>query len=143
MSETKKEIETYISDLPPQFSADDIQGMHDALVKDMEKMKKTGMSESTLGLQCQQNHRQFAFSYPGLFFKVLKGEMKPGMLNSMLNLKKKLDTKELSIEEARMGVIDGAKEDIKKNPKESRPKKAKGDVQEMTVNIKSDGSIKD
>ena len=67
--------------------------------------------------------------------------MRPEVLRSVLSLKKKLDTKELSLDEARMGVIDGAKEDIKNNPKESRPHVPKGDVQELTVKVKADGSV--
>lgn len=145
MAGPNKEIEDYINrELPANFSSDEIHKMYEAVVKDIVLLKKAvGMNESKMGMILQQKHKMFAFSYPVLFFKTLKGELDPVMFKNMLDIKKKLDTKEITLDQARNGVIDGAKEDIKRNPKESRPQKPKGDVQEMIVKIKADGSIKD
>ncbi len=145
MASPNQEIQDYIQrELPASFSSDEIQEMYEAVAKDMVLLKKApGMNDSKMGMILQQKHKKMAFSYPMIFFKTIKGEMKPDVLKSILGLKKKLDNNEISIDEARMGVIDGAKEDIKKNPKESRPQKPKGDVQEMTVLCKTDGSIQD
>ncbi len=145
MSGPKEEIEKYIkNELPDKFSSADIKDMYDSLVKDMVLLRKApGMTDSRMGLVLQQKHKVLMFAFPSIYFKTIKGEMKPDMLRSMLELKKKLDNNEISLDEARMGVIDGAKEDIKKNPKESRPQKPKGDVQEMTVLVQTDGSNQD
>lgn len=142
MSGPKEEIENYINrELPANFSSDEIYEMYEAVVKDVTLLKKAvGMTEQRIGLICQKKYKQFAFSYPLIFFRTIKGEMKPEMLKSILSLKKKLDNKDMSLDEARMGVIDGAKKDIERNPKESRPQKPKGDVQELTVMCKPDGS---
>lgn len=144
MSGPKEEIENYISrELPANFSSDEIREMYEAVVKDVTLLKKApGMNDSKMGMICQQKHKRFAFSYPGLFFKTLKGELDPEMLKSMLELKKKLDTDQISLDEARNGVIDGAKEDIKKNPVETRKKKVhpKGTVvQELNIKCKPEG----
>ena len=143
MSGPKEEIEDYINrELPVNFTSDEIMEMYENLEKDIALKKRiVGMTDAKLGMICQQNHRALAFAYPSIFFKTIKGEMRPEVLRSVLSLKKKLDTKELSLDEARMGVIDGAKEDIKNNPKESRPHVPKGDVQELTVKVKADGSV--
>ena len=137
----RKEIEDYINkELPTSFSSDEIREMYDKLVKDVSLLKKEkgpGMTDAKIGMLLQQKNKKMAFAYPSIYFKTIKGEMKPEMLDSLLRFKKKLDTKEISLDEARMKVIDGAKEDIRKNPKESRPQRSKGDVQEMTVLCKT------
>lgn len=143
MAGPKEEIDKYINnELPPSFSSDDIYEMYEALAKDVALLKRApGMNESKMGMILQQKHKVLAFAYSGLFFKVLKGELKPEMLKSMLSLKKKMDTNEITLDEARMGVIDGAKEDIKMNPKETREKKVhpKGTVvQELNLKCKPD-----
>lgn len=144
MAGPREEIENYINkELPDNFSSDEIKDMYDALVKDMVLLKKAGTNDAKMGMILQQKYKVLTFAYPSIYFKTIRGEMKPEMLKSILSLKKKLETKEISIDEARMGVIDGAKKDIEKNPKESRPHKTKGDVQELTVMCKTDGSIND
>jgi hypothetical protein len=145
MSSTREEIEGYISrELPASFSSDEILEMYQDLEKDVALLKRApGMNDSKMGMICQQKFKRFAFSYPGLFFKTLKGEVDPEMLKNMLGIKKKLDENQISLDEARNGVIDGAKEDIKKKPVETRKKKAhaKGTVvQELSFKCKPDES---
>lgn len=141
----REEIQNYINkELPDKFSSADIKDMYDSLVKDMNALRRVvGMHDEKMGMILQQKHRVLMFAFPSIYFKAIKGEMRPDVLDSILSLKEKLDNNEISLDEARMGVIDGAKEDIKNNPKESRPQKPKGDVQEMTVLCKTDGSIQD
>lgn len=140
MSGPKQEIQDYIqNELPANFSADEIEEMYQAVLSDVTLLKKApGMNERKMGMILQQKHKTFAFAYPSIFFKTIKGELDPEMLKSVLSLKKKLDTNEITLDQARMGVMDRAKEDIERNPKESRPQKPRGDVQEMTVLCRPD-----
>lgn len=145
MTGPKEEIQNYINkELPDKFSSSEIREMYDALVKDMDALRKVvGMTDAKMGMICQQKHKVLSFAYPSIYFKAIKGEMRSDVLDNILSLKEKLDNNEISLDEARMGVIDGAKKDIEKNPKESRPDKPKGDVQELSVMCKNDGSIQD
>lgn len=143
MSDTREEIENYINkDLPANFSSDEIRDMCDALQKDVVLLKKApGMNDSKMGMICQHKHKMFAFSYPGLFFRIVKGELKSEVLNKILSIKHKMDMDEITLDQARMGVIDGAKEDIENNPVETRGKKVKPVgtvVQELNFKCKLD-----
>lgn len=143
MSNVKQEIDNFVEqELPDSFTSDEIWEMYTSVNNDIEKLRLVpGMNESKMGMILQQKHRKFAFSYSSIFMKLVKGEMKPEMFKSMLSLKKKLDTKEITLEQARNGVIDGAKKDIENNPKETRVKKVpkKGSVvQEVNIKCKPD-----
>lgn len=141
MAGPNQEIQDYIQrELPANFSSDEIEDMYEAVEKDISLLKKApGMNESKMGMILQQKHKRFAFSYPVLFFKTLKGELDPVMFKNMLGIKKKLDTNEITLDQARNGVIDGAKEDIKNNPVETRKKKVHAEgtvVHELNLKCK-------
>lgn len=119
------EVRTYIKDeLPELFSAEEIEAMYYILLKDIELLKKApGMNQKKMEMILHQKHKKFAFSYSRIFFSTVRGEMNDKMFRSLLQLKAKLDKKEISLDKAREGVIDGAKEEIVQNPKDSRPVK--------------------
>ena len=148
MSGPKEEIENYINrELPANFTSDDIMNMYEDLEKDIILLKKApGMNDSKMGMICQQKHKKFAFSYPVLFFKVLKGELNQDTLKKILKIKSQMDEKEISLNKARNRIIDGAKEEIKQNPIETRKKKVHSDgsvVQEMEIKCKVEDDVED
>ena len=148
MSGPKEEIESYIkNELPANFTSDEIMDMYENLQKDITQLKKApGMNDSKMGMICQQKHKKFAFSYPVLFFRSLKGELNPETLKKILKIKSQMDDKEISLDKARNRIIDGAKEEIKQNPIETRKKKAhaKGSVvQEMEIKCRVEDEVED
>jgi len=95
MSGPKEEIESYIkNELPANFTSDEIMDMEN-LQKDITQLRRVvGMTDAKLGMICQQNHKKFAFSYPVLFFRSLKGELNPETLKKILKIKSQMDEKE-------------------------------------------------
>ena len=138
----KDEIEKNLSDLPNEFTSDQIETMYENLVKDMELLKKApGMNQKKMEIILQNKHKKMSFAYPGIFFKVMKGEFSPERFKKMLELKKAMDNDEINLSDARNRVVDGAKEEIRLNPIENRPKKVSkpGEiVQEINVKCKPD-----
>ncbi len=138
----KAEIEKNISDLPNEFTSDQIEVMYENLIKDMELLKKApGMTQQKMEITLQKRHKQMSFGYPGIFFRAVKGELGTEKFKHILSLKKKMDNNEITLSDARNRIVDGAKEEIRLNPKENRPKKASkpGEVvQEINVKCKPD-----
>ncbi len=131
----RREIDDFIRrELPASFSSDEILGMFRGLERDVALLRKApGMNDSRLGLICQQKHKRLAFSYPGLFFRTLRGEIDPSMLERTLDLKRAMDEDRITLAEARNRVIDGAKEDIESRPIGSRGRRKKKARPEGTV----------
>lgn len=144
MANHRQEVEEYIEHhLPESFVASTISEMHAALQRDMQliRSKSPGMAQKQMEMILHQRHKKLAFSYPSLFFKIVRGEVDPAMLQSLLNLKQSLDEKDISLDIARNRVIDYAKSQIEGTRGKPRVQKAKPAgtvVQELSFKCKPD-----
>ncbi|CAN0570530.1 unnamed protein product [Ectocarpus sp. 12 AP-2014] len=140
----RQEVEDYIgNNLPESFVASTITEMYAALKRDIRliRIKSPGMAQKQMEMMLHQRHKRLAFSYPSLFFKVVRGEVDPAMLKSLLSLKKSLDEKDISLDIAGNRVIDYAKSQIEETHGEPRVMKAKPTgtvVQELSFKCKPD-----
>ncbi|CAM9139242.1 unnamed protein product [Ectocarpus sp. 8 AP-2014] len=144
MANHRQEVEDYIeNNLPENFVSSTISEMYAALQKDMHliKTKSPGMDQKQMELVLHQRHKTLAFSYPSLFFKLVRREVDPAMLKSLLRLKQSLDEEDISLDIARNRVIDYAKSQIDETRGKPRVKKAKPMgtvVQELSFKCKPD-----
>ena len=123
--------------------------MHADLQKDVDLITSNTnngqprLSQKRMEMLLHQKHRKFSFSYPGLFFKIVRGEVDPHMLKSLLTLKENLDDNSISLEAARNRVIDCAKTQIEASSGKPRVKKARPPgtvVQELRFECKPEDS---
>ena len=146
MATHRQQVEDYIDkDLPDSFASSTISEMCAELEKDINlvKTKSPGTSQRNLEAMLHQRHKKLAFSYPGLFFKIVRREIDPEMLKSLLSLKESLDKQDMSLDAARNRVIDYAKNQIDSTEGKARVKKAKPSgtvVQELSFKCKPDDS---
>lgn len=110
------------------------------MLRDVGFLRKAlGMTQNKMKMILHHEHKRFAFSYSRIFFSTVRGEMDGKMLRSLLQLKSRLDRKEISLDKAREGVIDGAKNKIARNPEASRKPPTPGSTtQEVIVKCKPD-----
>ena len=146
MSGQRKDIEDKLKSLPESFSADQIEEMYSALVKDIKFMKLQGKNKAIIESQLHQKHETLAYSYPTIFFKTMRGEMDPHIFKSLMEIKRKMEKGEISQEGARRAVIDGAKAHVMSNP--DRPKRViepGSTVQEITLKcrVEDDDNVQD
>lgn len=141
-----QQVEQYIkNDLPDRFGSVTISDMYTDLQKDIDfvRAKSPGMDRKKMEMMLHQRHRKLAFSYPGLFFRIVRGEVDPEMLKSLLKLKENLDGNSIGLDDARNRVIDCAKKQIEESGGKSRVKKTKAPgtvVQELSFKCKPDDS---
>lgn len=141
-----QQVEDFIhNELPESFVSSSISDMYAAVERDIKKIKTMSpeVSQKQMELILHQRHRTLAFAYPGLFFKIVRGEIDPKMLESLLSLKEKLDENDISLDKARNRVIDFAKNQIDETKDKPRVKKAKPRgtvVQELSFKCKPDDS---
>lgn len=133
------------NDLPQSFGADTISEMYAALQKDLDFIRTKGpvVDAKKMEMMLHQRHKKLAFSYPGLFFRIVRGEVDPVMLKSLLKLKENLDDQSISLDDARNRVIDCAKQQIEDTKGMPRVKKAKPSgtvVQELSFKCKPEDS---
>lgn len=146
MATPRQQVEEYIkNDLPRSFVSGKISQMYDDLEDDIKRVttESPTINQKQLEIMLHRRHKQLAFSYPSLFFKIVRGEVDPVMMRSLLNLKEKLDEDQLSLEEARNRVIDCAKSQIEDTKDRPRVKKAKPPgtvVQELSFSCKPEDS---
>ena len=142
MEPAPKEVQVQLNTLPKSFTASEIGDMYRCLKTDVDKLNKApGMTSSKLRSILGQKHKIFQYSYPGVFMKTIMGELNEVAFLDMLDTKSRLDFGDIDLDTARNRVIDGAKANIKNNPKENRPKKvpSKGTVvQEIKFSAKPD-----
>jgi radical SAM superfamily enzyme with C-terminal helix-hairpin-helix motif len=144
MASHRQQVEDYIhNDLPQSFVASEISEMYTDLQKDIEliKTRSPSVDQKHMEMMLHHRHKKLAFSYPGLFFKIVRGEVDPNMLKSLLTLKQNLDENSISLEVARNRVIDSAKHQIEETKDKPRVKKAKPPgtvVQELKFHCKPD-----
>lgn len=150
MADHRRQVEAYLkSEIPKTFDSRTISQMCADLQKDMDLIasnKDNGqprLSQKRMEMLLHQKHRRLSFSYPGLFFKIVRGEVDPHMLKSLLTLKGNLDDKSISLEAARNRVIDCAKTQIEGSRGKPRTRKAKPAgtvVQELRFECKPEDS---
>ena len=146
MANHRQEVEEYIEHhLPEKFVSSTISEMYASLQRDMRliRSKSPGMAQKQMEMILHHRHKKLAFSYPGLFFKIVRGEVDPSMLHKLLSLKQSLDEKDISLDIARNRVIDYAKGQIDETRGKpgTRVKKAKPAgtvVQELSFRCKPD-----
>lgn len=110
----RREIEKKLGELPDNFSADEIIRMYDKLKRDVAVLISRNTPVSTMEGLLHKRHNKLAISYPTIFFKTVRGELDPRMFHVMMSLKKKVDEGEMTNEDAKKSVIDGAKAHIEK-----------------------------
>ena len=118
--------------------------MFDDLENDLKRLRGQKNAEAYL----YKKHEVLALSYPGAFYKTVKGEIEPHMLRTILEIKSKMDTGEISSERARELVIDGAKSQIESLDSSKRPKQSKSQAQNrvshhqfsLSCQVDADGS---
>ena len=146
MADHHRQVQAYIkNDLPQKFGSRQITEMHADLEKDLclIKLKCPAMRQKQIEMVLHHKHKQFAFSYPGLFFKIVRGEVDSKMLASLLKLKENLDENTISLDAARNRVIDCAKHQIEETKGKPRVRKAKPPgtvVQELSFKCRPDDS---
>lgn len=146
MASHRQQVEEFIeNELPESFVSTNISEMYAAVERDIKliKTKHPEMGQKRMELMLHQRHKKLAFSYPGLFFKIVRGEVDPIMLKSLLSLKEKLDENVISLENARNSVIDYAANQIhetKGKPRVKKPKPRGTVVQELSFKCKPDDS---
>ena len=146
MASHRQQVQEYIdNDLPQKFGSRQISDMHADLQKDMDLIKAAcpTMGQKQMEMMLHQKHKEFAFSYPGLFFKIVRGEVDSEMLKSLLKLKENLDENNISLDTARNRVIDCAKSQIEETGGRPRVKKVKAPgtvVQELSFKCRPDDS---
>lgn len=133
----RREIERQLKQLPESFTADDIEKMYTALQKDVTFLKSRGVQMSQIEAELHRKHKVLAFSYPTLFFRVIRGEMDEHIFKTLMKLKQRVDSGELTDKRAKELVIDGAKRHVGgEAPRRSIPKKEGGTVQEINLKCK-------
>ena len=146
MVDHHRQVQAYIDkNLPRKFGSRQITEMHADLEKDLRliRLKCPAMGQKQIEMMLHHKHKEFAFSYPGLFFKIVRGEVDSKMLASLLKLKENLDENSISLDAARNRVIDCAKHQIEETKDRPRVKKAKPPgtvVQELSFKCRPDDS---
>jgi len=146
MASHRRQVEDFIkNDLPQSYSSSAISDMCADLERDIQfiKTKHPAVNQKSMEMMLHHKHKKLAFSYPGLFFKVLRGEVDTGMVQALLKLKHDLDEKSISLADARNRVIDSAKRQIEQTRDQPRVEKAKPPgtvVQELSFKCKPEDS---
>ena len=146
MASHRRQVENFIqNDLPQSYGASTISDMCADLEKDIQyiKTKYPAMNQKRMEMMLHHKHKKLAFSYPGLFFKVVRGEVDTGMVEALLKLKHDLDDKSISLADARNRVIDSAKRQIEETRNKPRVNKVKPPgtvVQELSFKCKPEDS---
>ena len=130
----RKGIEKQIEKLPQQYSSDEILEMYKLLIEDMAVLKKTGMTQVSMEKKLHDDHKGIAYGLPSLFFRIVRGELNYTMFKTIMDIKKRVDSGEISNEAAKNLVVDGAKAQIEKNPNRAKKPSPEGStVKEITM----------
>lgn len=130
----RKEIEKQLEKLPSSFTANDVNRMYEDLNKDVKFLKSKNIPMSQMEAELHKRHKTLAFSYPTLFFRVVRGEMDEHIFKSLMKLKRRVDEGEIDNTQAKKMVIDGARRYVEGcAPRVVRPKTEGGTVQEINL----------
>ncbi|CAM9133687.1 unnamed protein product, partial [Ectocarpus sp. 8 AP-2014] len=108
----RSDIERQLKQLPTSFTSTEITSMYRNLRQDLEKLKTEGVPQALAERMLHSRHKLLAFSYPTLFFKVVKGEMSEHIFTTSMMIKQRLDSGDITQEEARDLIVDSAKQHI-------------------------------
>lgn len=134
MKGQRSEIEKDLKKLPPQFTVDEINGMYEAIIKDIVRLKKQRVPHVDMERQLHAKHKKLSYGLPGMFFKIVRGELNQTMFRKVMEIKQAVDSGSITEGDARKAVIDAAKAQVEENP--NRPRKeapAGSTVQEITM----------
>lgn len=138
----RREIERQLTKLPESFAAKDIETMYNKLINDVRFLKSRGVSLHEMESELHKKHKTLSFSYPTMFFKTVRGEMDEHMFKTLIKLKGRVDSGELTNVRAKELVIDEAKHQVEGGaPRPVRPKKEGGTVQEINIKRRIDEEI--
>lgn len=140
MAGQRREIETQLKELPESFTADQIKSMCEALEQDVEKLQKTGMPREKAESLLHHKHKTLAFSYPTMFFKIVRGEMDKHIFETLLKIKERMESGEVNDEKAKELVIDGAKRHVEGAAPRLPPRRNTegSEVHEITMKCRAD-----
>eukprot|EP00752_Nemacystus_decipiens_P017669 g15840.t1 len=105
--------------------------MYRSLRADAEQLKKEGVPQAAVEQKLHSRHKVLAFAYPTLFFRVVKGEMSEYMFTTAMQIKQRLDSGEITQEQAKDLVVDSAKKHIEGAAPRPRRPDGKGSEQEV------------
>ncbi len=134
MKGQRSEIEKDLKKLPPKYTVDEINEMYEAIIKDIVLLKKKNVPQVEMERQLHAKHKNLSYGLPGMFFKIVRGELNQTMFRKVMQIKHAVDSGAITEGDAKRAVIDAAKAQIEQNP--NRPKKeAPGGstVQEITM----------
>lgn len=119
----RHEIERQLKQLPRTYTTEQIVQMYRNLQDDVNLLRTQGCVDVAIEQRLHNKHKTLAFSYPSLFFKVVKGEMSEFMFTKVMEIKQALDCGEITPEEAKDMIVDNAKKHVEgAAPRPSRPK---------------------
>lgn len=108
----RADIERQLKQLPASFTSAEITSMYRSLRADAERFKNDGVPQAVIEQRLHSRHKVLAFAYPTLFFRVVKGEMSEYMFTTAMQIKQRLDSGEITQEQAKDLVVDSAKRHI-------------------------------
>lgn len=134
----RREIEENLKKLPEKFSAREILVMYDALKRDMQPMINRGVPQKIMEVEMHKKHQTFAYAYPLVFFRVVRGDIAHRDFLKFISLKNKLDKGSLTQEDAKKRVIDYTRDHLQSNPSKKKPSTEGLSSQEFTFQCKLD-----
>jgi len=134
----RREIEENLKKLPEKFSAREILEMYDALKRDMQPFINRGVSQKIMEIEMHKKHQTFAYAYPLVFFRVVRGDIAHKDFLKFIQLKNKLDKGTLTADDAKKRVIDYTREVIETKPSNKKPSTEGLPSQEFTFQCKLD-----
>jgi len=137
MSGQRRQIEEDLKSLPPKYSVDEINTMYDALIVDMANMKRQNKPQVYMERQLHAKHKKLSYGLPGMFFKILRGELNQEMFRKTMDIKDAVDRGLITPNDAKRAIIDAAKYQIENSPARAKKEPAPGStVQEATFQCK-------
>lgn len=134
----RREIERKLAQLPESFTAEQIDTMYRNLCADVNLPRDRNIPRQVYEAELHKKHETFAYSYPNLFFKTLRGEMDPHIFDTLMKLKRRVDHGDIDDKRAKELVIDGARRHVEgEAPRVARPTPVEGGtVQEINLKCK-------
>ena len=136
MSGPRREIEEQIKSLPPKFSVDEIEQLYEALIIDIVHMKRQNKPQQYIERTLHNKHKKLSFGLPGLFFKIVRGELDQNMFRTTMNIKRAVDEGKITADQAKNAIVDAAKLQIDDPNRKKRVPQAGETTQETTMMAK-------
>ena len=136
MSGPRAQIEEQIKSLPPKFTVDEIEKLYEVLIIDLVVMRRQNKPQQYIERHLHNKHKKLSFGMPGLFFKIVRGELDQTMFRTTMNIKRAVDNGEITPEEAKNMIVDAAKLQIEDPNRKKRVPQAGETTQETTMMCK-------